>query len=68
MFLVPEFSLGLKIFKKLVLDWVLMFLLANNNVTVLEDKILYMFLMIWYYLLMFFYSNMFVYDNVVCWG
>jgi hypothetical protein len=55
MFLVPEFSLGLKMFKESVLDWVLMFLLANNNVTVLKDEILYMFLMIWCYLLVFFF-------------
>jgi hypothetical protein len=68
MFLVTEFSLGLKVFKKSVLDWVLMFLLVDNRVVVLEVEILQMFLMIQGYLLVFFYSNLFVYDNVVCKG
>jgi hypothetical protein len=54
MFLVTEFSLGLKVFKKSVLDWVLMFLLVDNRVVVLEVEILQMFLMIQGYLLVFF--------------
>jgi len=54
MFLVTEFSLGLKVFKKLVLNWVLMFLLVDNRVVVLEVEILQMFLMIQGYLLVFF--------------
>jgi hypothetical protein len=54
MFLVPKFSLGLKVFKELVLDLVLMFLLAYNRVAVLEVEILYMLLMIQGYLLVFF--------------
>ena len=66
MFLVTEFSLGLKVFKKSVLNWVLIFLLVDNRVVVLEVEILQMFLMIQGYLLVFFYSNLFVYDNVVC--
>ena len=51
---VHEFSLGLKVFKKSVLDWVLMFLLSDNRVIILKVEILYMFLMIWGYLLMYF--------------
>jgi len=54
MFLVTEFSLGLKVFKKSVLNWVLMFLLVDNRVVVLEVEILQMFLMIQGYLLVFF--------------
>jgi hypothetical protein len=42
------------VFKELVLDWVLMFLLANNKAAVLEVEVLYMFLMIWGYLFVFF--------------
>jgi hypothetical protein len=54
MFLVTEFSLGLKVFKKSVLNWVLIFLLVDNRVVVLEVEILQMFLMIQGYLLVFF--------------
>jgi hypothetical protein len=54
MFLVTKFSLGLKVYKKSVLDWVLMFLLVDNRVVVLEVEILQMFLMIQGYLLVFF--------------
>jgi len=56
MFLVTEFSLGLKVFKKSVLDWVLMFLLVDNRVVVLEVEILQMFLMIQGYLLVFLFK------------
>jgi len=54
MFLVTKFSLGLKVYKKSILDWVLMFLLVDNRVVVLEVEILQMFLMIQGYLLLFF--------------
>jgi hypothetical protein len=54
MFLVTEFSLGFKVYKKSVLDWVLIFLLVDNRVVVLKVEILQMFLMIQGYLLVFF--------------
>jgi len=66
MFLIPEFSLGLKVFKESVLDWILMFLLADKKTTVLKAEILYIFLIIRVYLLVFFCSNLFVYYNEVC--
>jgi hypothetical protein len=66
MFLIPEFSLGLKVFKESVLDWILMFLLADKKTTVLKAEILYVFLIIRVYLLVFFCSNLFVYYNEVC--
>jgi hypothetical protein len=50
-----------QVFKKSVLDWVLMFLLANNKAIALEVEILYMFLMIQGYLLVFFFTHTYLF-------
>jgi hypothetical protein len=50
-----------QVFKKSVLDWVLMFLLANNKAIALEVEILYMFLMIQGYLLVFFFTQTYLF-------